>query len=66
MPFSENKRSPYELQIGASSANTSGIVATLSVTTITQANSIYVSYVAYQFTVLSVIHGSYAYDPQSG
>jgi hypothetical protein len=66
MPFSGNKRSPYELQIGASSANTSGIAATLSVTTITQANSIYISYVAYQFTVLSVIHGNYAYDPQSG
>ena len=66
MPFSENRRSPYELQLGSSVANTSGIAVTLSVTTITQVNSIYISYIAYQDTVLRVIHGSYAYDLKTG
>lgn len=66
MPFSSNRRSPYELQIGQSSVNTSGITVTLSVTTITQVNSIYVSYVAYQEPKLKIIYGSYIYDPTNG
>lgn len=66
MPFSENRRSPYEIQLGSSVANTSGIAVTLSVTTITQVNSIYISYIAYQDTVLRVIDGSYAYDLKTG
>ena len=48
MPFSQNEQSPYELQLSASSTNTSGIAVTLSVTTITQVNSIYISYIAHQ------------------
>lgn len=48
MASSQSQRSPYELQLTASSANISGIAVTLSVTTITQVNSIYVSYIAYQ------------------
>ena len=66
MLFSQNRRSPYELQIAASSANVSGIAVTLSVTTITQVNSIYISYVAYQNTNLNIAMGSYAYDPNNG
>ena len=48
MIFSESRRSPYEVQLTASTANFSGIAVTLSTTTITQVNSIYISYVAYQ------------------
>ena len=66
MPFSQDQRSPYELQISASSTNTSGISVTFSVTTITQVNSIYISYIAYQETSLSLITGRYSYDPTSG
>ena len=66
MPFSQNNRSPYEIQLSSSSTNTSGIALTMSVTTITQVNSIYVSYTVYQTTNLKVVHGVYAYDPNNG
>ena len=38
----------------------------MSVTTITQVNSIYISYIAFQETTLKIITGSYAYDPNNG
>ncbi len=66
MPFSQSRRSPYELQISASSTNTSGITVTLSVTTITQVNSIYISFIAYQTTNLKIAYGSFVYDPNNG
>ena len=66
MPFSKAQRSPFELQITSSSTNSSGIRVTISVTTITQVNSIYISYIAYQSTNLKVISGSYSYDPNNG
>ena len=66
MPFSQNRRSPFELQISQASTNTSGITVSLSVTTITQVNSIYVSYIVYQTTYLEIAVGDYAYDPNNG
>lgn len=66
MPFSQNQRSPYELQITGSTTNSSGITVTFSVTTITQVNSIYISYITYQETSLKVISGSYFYDSANG
>lgn len=66
MLFSQNRRSPYEIQIAASSANVSGIAVTLSVTTITQVNSIYVSYTAFQNTNLNIAMGAFIYDPNNG
>jgi len=55
-------RSPFELQIVSSAANISGIIASLSVTTITQVNSIYISYVAFQVSTLAIVGGGYVYD----
>ena len=66
MVFSETHRSPYEIQLSASSANVSGIAVTLSTTTITQVNSLYISYVAYQESSLRIASGNYAYDPKNG
>lgn len=66
MASSQNQRSPYELQLTASSTNMSGIAVTLSVTTITQVNSIYISYIAYQATNLKVIEGFFTYDVNDG
>lgn len=55
-------RSPFELQIVSSAANISGIIASLSVTTNTQVNSIYISYVAFQVSTLAIVGGGYVYD----
>ena len=66
MPFSQNRRSPFEIQLTLTSTNTSGITAAFSVTTITQVNSIYVSFIAYQSTYLELAYGSFAYDPNNG
>ena len=66
MPFSENRRSPFEIQLSQAVANTSGIAVSFSVTTITQLNSIYVSYIAYQGTYLELAVGGYKYDPNNG
>jgi hypothetical protein len=64
-----NTRSPFEIQIVASTANVTGIAVTISVTTITTVNSIYVSYVAFQTSSLSIVGGGFVYDitenPQS-
>lgn len=45
-----------------SSANVSGIAASLSVTTNTQVNSVFISYVAFQTSTLSIVGGGYLYD----
>jgi len=57
-----NNRSPYEIQIIGSSSNISGIAISLSVTTITQVNSIYISYFAFQNTDVALVGGNYVYD----
>ena len=43
-----NTRSPFEFQIISTSANISGIALSISVTTTTQVNSVYISFVAFQ------------------
>lgn len=60
--ISGNTRSPFEIQIVASSSNVSGIAVTLSVTTVTQVNSVYISYLAFQNSALSVVGGNYVFD----
>ena len=55
-------RSPFEIQIGKSTANITGIAVSISVTTITKVDSIYISYIAYQQTSLKMIVGSYTFD----
>lgn len=57
-----NTRSPFEFQIVSTSANYSGIHISISVTTVTQVNSIYISYIALQETTLAVSGGGYTYD----
>lgn len=57
-----NSRSPFEFQIVASSTNVSGVAVTISVTTTTQVNSLYISYIAFQSSGLTIIGGGYVYD----
>lgn len=57
-----NTRSPFEFQIISSSANITGIAVSISVTTSTQVNSLYISYVAFQQSTLAIMGGGYVYD----
>ena len=50
------------MQITDSATNSSGIAVMLSVTTITQVNSIHISYLAWGEITLEIIHGNYMYD----
>ena len=58
----DGSQTPFELQIIGTTANEQGISITLSVTTSTQVNSIYVSFVAFQKTSLQIIGGGFTYD----
>lgn len=42
--------------------NVSGIIITISVTTATQVNSLYISYFAFQQTSLPIVTGGFVYD----
>lgn len=57
-----NSRSPFEFQIVSTSANVSGIALSISVTTVTRVNSLYISYVAFQNTQLAIAGGGYTFD----
>ena len=57
--YSEQSQSPFEIQIVASSTNSSGIVVFFSVTTITQVQSLYISYVAWAETTLTIVSGKF-------
>lgn len=46
----------------SSIANVSGIVTSLAVSTITTVNSIYISYIAFQSSTLSIVGGGFVYD----
>lgn len=50
--ITESTRSPFEVQLTIQNINSTGIALTLSVTTITQVNFLYVSYLVYQETTL--------------
>ena len=54
--------SPFEVQIAASSTNSSGIAVLISVTTITQVHGLHISYLAWASTNLNMVAGAYAYE----
>ena len=64
--YSANSTSPFEIQIVQSSTNTSGIAVLISVTTVTQVQSIYISYIAWVQTQLNIVAGNYIYEPVAG
>ena len=55
-------RSPFEVQLTQTSANISGLAVQISVTTATQLNSLYISYIAYQNLDLEYRTGSFIFD----
>lgn len=55
-------RSPFELQIVSTTANVSGIAISLSVTTATKVDSIYISFIAFQDFDLPIVGGRYTFD----
>lgn len=51
------------MQISQSTANITGIIAHISVTSFTQLNSIYISFIAFQELSFEYKYGKYEYNP---
>jgi hypothetical protein len=64
--FSENARSPFELQVLQTATNSSGIVVFFTVTTITQVQAIHLSYVIWGSTNLTIVDGKWSSDEFTG
>ena len=60
--YNASSLSPFEVQIADSSSNTSGIAVLISVTTVTQVNSLHISYLAWSATTLQMVTGSFVYE----
>ena len=58
--------SPFEVQLIESSADSTGIRAMISVTTITQVHNLYVSFIAWSSSSLNIAAGSYVYENFGG
>lgn len=63
--YNANSTSPFEVQIVQSSTNTSGIAVLISVTTVTQVQALHISYIAWLRTDLTIVSGSYIYEPNN-
>lgn len=64
--YNADTMSPFEIQIADSSTNTSGITVLITVTTVTQVQSLHISYVAWISTKLSLVSGNFTYEPADG